>query len=166
MADFGVLEYIALASAVAGTATSVYASVEAGEQTKKAADFNARVSENNAAYDQQAAIDQATKIRKVGVEQQAEAAAGIAGSGVKIGEGTAVDISRKIGDNTETDAFNALASGRRAVQSGANTAALLRTQGSNAVSNSYIGAGATILGSAGKVASGWRTTATQPGGYG
>lgn len=152
---------ITAVAAVAGAATTAYASIEQGEQQKAAADYNARIAENNAAYQNDAAVAQAEKIRKVGAEQQAQAAAGLAASGVKLGEGSAVDINRTIGQNTEQDAFNALLSGQRATASGDQTASLLRTSGDNAVSNSYIGAGATVLGSASKLASGWKTTATR-----
>ena len=40
---------------MAGTAVSVYTSLESGKQAKEAADYNARITENNAAFDEAAA---------------------------------------------------------------------------------------------------------------
>ena len=81
------LAYISIASAAVGTAVSVYASVEQADQQKKAAEYNARTTENNAAYLEASSLEQAARIRKAGREQEAQAAAGLAGAGVKLGEG-------------------------------------------------------------------------------
>lgn len=148
---------ITAVAAAAGAAVSAYSVIEQGKQQKAAADANAQIAENNAAQQEDAAEQQAAKIRKVGVEQQANATAALAGSGVKVGEGSAVDINRTIGQNTDQDVLNTLLTGQRAANSGEQQADLLKISGSNAQSNSYIGAGATILGSASRIANGWKT---------
>ena len=144
--------------AAAGTAVSVYGAVEAGNEKKASAEFNAREAENKAAYDQDAAVAQAEKIRKAARTQVSSADAELAASGVKIGEGSAQAISRTIYQDSEEDAYNAILSGNRGSASASRQAGLLRAQGANAVTDAYIGAGATILGSAAGVAKNWKTS--------
>lgn len=146
----------AVASA-AGAAVSAYSAIEQGKQAKEAADANAQIAANNAAQQEDAAQQQAAKIRKVGIEQQASASAALAGAGVKLGEGSAVDINRTIGQNTDQDVLNTLLTGQRQANADTQQSELLKVAGSNAQSNSYIGAGATILGSASRIANGWKT---------
>ncbi len=159
------LEIAALASAAVGTAATVYGQVEAGNERKAAAEFNAREAENQAAYAQDEAAQRAANIRKAARSQASSADAQLAASGVKIGEGSSIDISRTIYQQSEVDAYNTIANGRRGSQAGSDQATLLRAGGNNAQTDAYIGAGATILGSASKVASGWRGTARAGSGY-
>ncbi len=152
---------ISAVAAVGGVAATAYGQIEQGEQAKAAADYNARVQENAAAYDLDAANARAAKIRKAGAIQQAEASASLAGSGVKLGEGSAVDINRTIGQQSELDAVNTMLTGKRNSESSMDQAGLLRSQGSNAEWSGYIGAGSTILGAASKgqtLAAGWKST--------
>ena len=94
------------------------------------------------------ATARAARIRKVGAIQQSQADASFAASGVKIGEGSPVDITRTIGQQSELDAVNTMLTGSRLAQNDSDQAGLIRAQGANAESSAYIGAGTTILGAA------------------
>lgn len=120
---------------------------------------------NEAAYAADAAKQQAEKIRRLGQAQRGEAAAALAGSGVKLGEGTALEIDKNITHRTEEDAFTAILGGKRAIRAGDAQASMLKTAGSNAQTAGYMQAGATVLQAGGAYAkSGWKSTAAASGG--
>lgn len=95
--------------------------------------------DTQAAYTQDDAAAKAEKIRRAARFQTGEAKAALAGSGVKLGSGSAALIEKDIAQNSEQDAFTALLSGNR-------QAAMQRQAGKNAARSGYIGAGASILG--------------------
>lgn len=95
--------------------------------------------DTQAAYAQDDAASKAEKIRRAARFQEGEARAAIAGSGVKLGAGSAGLAEREIAQTSEQDAFTALLSGNR-------QAAMQRQAGKNAARSGYIGAGASILG--------------------
>lgn len=146
---------VAAVAAVAGAGISAYSSIESGKQQKKMAEDQAQIAVNDAEYKKDAARAQAEKIRKMGELQKSEARASLAASGVKIGEGTPLEITKNITTLAEEDALSALLGGKRAADSANTEAQMLMRAGKNAQTNSQYRAGATVLSAAGTVASGW-----------
>ena len=136
------------------TGVSVIGQVQQGQAQKEAYNAQAQQTLNDAAYKADAAKAQAEKIRKAGRAQVGEANASLAASGVKLGEGTALEVQKTITTNAEEDALSAMLSGKRITQSAQQEADLLGTAGDNAVNSSVLGAGATLLKAGWKVSAG------------
>lgn len=117
--------YLMAASAAVSAAGTIYS----GMQQAEAADNQAQIAENNAAYEADAAKQHAEKIRKAGKAQRGEANAALAASGVKLGEGTPLAIQKDIIQKSEEDALSALLTGSRAIKSGEDQADMLRASG-------------------------------------
>lgn len=147
MADFGILEYALLAS----TVISAGSAINTGIQQADAADDQATIAANNAEYEKDAAKQRAEKIRKLGRMQQGETKAALAASGVKVGEGTALELQKDVGRRAEEDALTALLGGNRAYDSSMAESAAYSKASSNATTNSVLSAGSSI-------ASGWAAT--------
>lgn len=133
--------YIAAAAAVVGAAASIYQ----GEQAKNAAEANAELSRREGAQQQDAAVAQAEKIRKAARAQAGAANAALAGSGVSIGDGTAVRINEQIYKDSESDAFNTLLTGSRRQATSNAQSSILINQGQAAQTGGYLNAGASLL---------------------
>lgn len=147
----GVETALMIASAV-GTGMSVLGSIQQGKAQQKAYEEQAQQTVNEAAYRADAAKQQAEKIRKAGAAQKGEARASLAASGVKIGEGTALEVDREITQNSEEDALSMMLSAERATSAAQQEAKMLNKAGSNAMTSSVLGAGGTL-------AKGWKVIA-------
>jgi hypothetical protein len=134
-----------------GSVLSGAASIGQGQQQKAAYAAQAQMVENDAAYRADAAKAQAEKIRRMGKAQQGEAKAALAASGVKLGEGTALEIDQDIAQGAQEDSLSSILTGRRALSTADTEASMLRTAGGNAVTNSALAAGATFM------KAGWKT---------
>ena len=147
-------------SAVVGAVTAI----SAGQQQQKMANRQAQEVLNQGAYREDAAKAQADKIRRAGLAQRGEAKAALAAGGVKLSEGTALEIDKTIATRSEEDALSSILSGERAGSSARSEADMLKTAGENAVNNSYGKAASTVL-QAGStyVGSGW--IKKSPGGH-
>jgi hypothetical protein len=77
------------------------------------------------------------------------ARAALAGSGVAIGDGSAIVIDRDITQRGNFDAYNAILSGGRAARTSDTQAAMATSAGRNAQTASFLQAGASV-------AQGWR----------
>lgn len=143
----------------AGTAISAYSSIKSGQAAQESANYQAQQSLNEGAYAADAAKAQAEKIRKAGKTAQGAANASLSSSGVKLGEGTALEVQKSIIQNSEEDALTAMLSGKRATTSASEEAKMLGKAGDNAVTNSYYSAAGTVLQSGGSIAKGWKSTA-------
>lgn len=154
----------------AGTVFSAYSAIQQGKQQEEWADYQARQAEADARAERSAAEVHAEKIRKMARIQASEANASLAGSGVEVGEGTALNINKDIYTNAEEDAVMTIFGGIDRAARGNAEAAGYRTKGSQARSAGYTNAASTILGAAGSMSKGWKTStnATVPsfGGYG
>lgn len=139
------VEIAMLASAAVGTVGTIYS----GMQQAAAAEDQAQIAENNAAYEADANKQQAEKIRRMAKAQRGEANAALAASGVKLGEGTPLAIQKDIIQKSEEDALSAMLTGSRALKSGSDQADMLRASGEAASTSGYITAlstGATAYG--------------------
>lgn len=147
-------EIAMMAASAVGTVGTIYS----GMQQAEAAQDQAQIAENNAAYEADAAKQQAEKIRRMAKAQRGEANAALAKSGVKLGEGTALEVQKDITQKSEEDALSALLSGSRAIKSGDEQADMLRASGSAALTGSLISAGAGVLSAGANYSSGkWKT---------
>lgn len=149
-----------LAFQIIGTVVSVMGSMKQGEAAQEQANAQAQQALNQGAYQADAAKAQAEKIRKAGRATQGEATAALAASGVKLGQGTALEVKKAITQNTEQDALSAILSGTRAQSSAQQEAQLLGKAGENATSSAQFGAMTTVLKSGGDYMKGnWKTSA-------
>lgn len=142
---------------VAGTGMSVMGQLSQGQAQKETYNAQAQASLNDAAYKADAYKSQAEKIRKAGVAQVGEANASLAASGVKLGEGTALEVKKTIIQNSEEDALSALLSGKRTTAAADQEAQMLGRAGENSVTNSVLGAAGTVM------SSGWKMRAKAGG---
>lgn len=149
---------VAYAAMATGTILSAYSSYQQGENQKDWADYQAKQAEADANADKSAAEVHAEMIRKMARRQAGEATASLAGSGVDVGEGTALNINKEIYGNAEEDAMLTIFGGSDRAARGNAEAAGYRLKGSQAQQAGYLNATSTILGSAGSVASGWKTS--------
>ena len=147
-------EIAMMAASAVGTVGTIYS----GMQQAGAAQDQAQIAENNAAYEADANKQQAEKIRRMAKAQRGEANAALAASGVKLGEGTALEVQKDITKRSEEDALSALLSGSRAIKSGNDQADMLRASGSSALTGSLISAGTSVLSAGANYSSGkWKT---------
>lgn len=158
MAAYG--GYIATAAAVAGTAYSVYSS----QQAAKAADSNAKAQAEQSQLDADAAASasmvQADRIRRLARNQVSEANAALAGSGVEVGEGTAININEEIYGNAEEDAALTILNGQAQKARGYADAVNYRSAGSQARANANSQSIGSVLQGGGQVIDiGWKASA-------
>jgi hypothetical protein len=116
------------------------------------ADYQAQVEQANA-------MKTAEVIRRAGRRQIGQATAAYAGAGVKVGEGSAGEVERQIGQDVEADAFQALLEGGRRAGALRTDATLTRISGEMQQSAGYVNAATSVLAGAyqGARANGWRT---------
>jgi hypothetical protein len=149
-------EVVVYALMAAGTVASVVGQQQQAKQQQKMYEDQAQQTANQAAYEKDAARARAEKIRKMGKAQQGEAKAALAASGVKLGEGTALEVQKDIGQRAEEDALTAILQGDRYQQSADAEIDMLGKAGSNARSNANMSSVGTILSSASTVGSNWK----------
>jgi hypothetical protein len=130
------------------TALSAVGQIIQGKQQQDVYNAQAQEAANAAAYEADAFKQQAKKIRRAAQAQHGETAATLAGAGVKLGEGTPLELKKTIQQRAEEDVLAAMVSGNRAIQAGQAQASVYRSQGSAAMTSGIMGAGKTVLGSA------------------
>lgn len=149
---------IEVALLAAGTALAAGSAIYGGIQQKQAGDMQAELTRRQTAQEADAAVAQAEKIRKAARQQNAEATASLAASGVSVGSGTPIRISNEIYKTAEQDAYQTILSGTRAQTSGNIQAGMLSDAGSNAMTTGLLNAGGSLLsGAASSYKAGWRT---------
>lgn len=147
------------ALAVAGTGLQVAGQLKQGKAAQRQANEDAARMEYQALAEQDAALARAEQIRRQGVSMRGQTVAGAAASGVKIGEGSALDAERQVMEDTEADAYLAILGGKNAAEGLRADAAASRRAGRDARRASKVAAFSTLLsaGSQGMQASGWRS---------
>lgn len=141
---------------VGSTLVGAFGQMQAGKQEQQWANYQAAQAEADAKAEKGAATVEAERIRKAGKRAMAEADAALAGSGVALGEGTAVNINRDIAQGVEEDALLTIAGGQdRSLRLNAQATAD-RIRGSQAASAGKIGALSTLIGGTNRAASGWK----------
>lgn len=150
---------VLLVASAVGTAVTVIGQQQAAKAQDDMVEDRAQQAVNDAAYKKDAAKQQAEKIRRLGAAQKSEARASLAASGVKVGEGTALEVEKEITKNSEEDALSAIISGKRAATASEDEASLFMKSGSNARTNANYASAGTVLSGAASLASGWKTSA-------
>jgi hypothetical protein len=137
-----------------------YGTLQQGKAAQGQANQAAQQDELSAYYEREAADAEAANIRKVGRIQRGETLAATAASGVKIGEGSALDAEREVLQNSEHDATMALLTGARRSTALKDQAALTRKAGRRARAAAGITAATSLLQSGSNFAnaSGWRSS--------
>lgn len=169
---------VAAYAAAAAAAVGAYSAIQSGQQQKKLGEsqnewnqYQANQAVADANAEKSAAQVHADKIRKMARIQAGEATASLAGSGVDIGEGTALNINKDIYANAEEDAVMTIFGGVDRSKRGVNQAAGYRATGEQAqISGNAaaragtLNAASSILGGVGTVSKGWKagTNATTP----
>lgn len=123
---------------------SAMGQIQQGQQQKEMYNFQAQQALNEGAYAADAAQAQAEKFRRAGRLQRGEAKAALAASGVKLGEGSALEVDKNIMQSSEQDALSAILSGKRAQTSAGQEAQMLGKAGQYAQANSVLGAAGTV----------------------
>ncbi len=156
------------AAMAASTAVSAYSSYQQGESQKDWADYQARQAEADAKAEKSAAEVQAEKIRKMARIQAGEASASLAGSGVDVGEGTALNINKDIYANAEEDAVMTIFGGADRAARGNAEAAGYRLKGAQAQQAGYLNATSSLLSAAVSYgqANGWKKSTNATGSKG
>lgn len=152
-------EIAMVAMAAVGAGTAIYSA----NQQSEMADYQAAQAQADANADKSAAEVQAEKIRKLARIQAGEATASLAGSGVDVGEGTALNINKDIYGRAEEDAVMTVFGGTDRAARGYADASMSRMKGDTAQTAGYLNATSSVLSAYGTVAKGWKTTnATTP----
>jgi len=145
------IETAAMVALAASTAYSAYSSVQQGKQAQLNADAQSEQAQVDADNAASAAKVQADRIRKMARIQSGESRAALAGSGVDVGEGTALNINQEIYGNAEEDAVMTILNGENQRQRGytdASNMALYGTQQRAAANSQAIG---SVLGAGAQV---------------
>jgi hypothetical protein len=131
--------------------------VQAGKAASKEANAQAREAEYQGALAMDDARVQARMIRREGEIARGETLAGIAASGVKIGEGSALEAERQVMEDFAVDEEMMLLTGKRNQRQAQTTAANARRAGRNAQRTANIGAFTSLLsaGASGLKTAGW-----------
>ncbi len=158
---------VAVATAVAGTAYSVYSTQQAGKQAQLTADSQAEQSQLDADAAASAANVQADRVRRLARTQASQANASLAASGVEVGEGSAVNINEEIIGNAEEDAVMTILNGQSQKARGQVDASNYRLSGSQARSTANSQSIGSVLQTGSQLAmAGWKASAknaTVPG---
>jgi hypothetical protein len=134
----------------AGTTMQIAGNIQQGKAQQRAANEDAALREYEALAEQDDALYQAQQIRRAGERARGETLAGVAASGVKVGEGSALDAERRVMEDTELDARMAILSGERAARSLRMGAELTRRAGRDARRSANASAVGSLLSAGGK----------------
>lgn len=159
-------EGIAIAATAISIGMGAYSAVSQGEAAAEAADYNAKVAENNAKYKQAQALDaeqrgateaaqHREKVRKLLATQNAMTGA----SGIDTDSGTALDIMTETAGQGELDSLRIMNNAQREAQgykveadNYRAGASIGRWQGQQSATAGQIGAAGSIIGGIGSAA--------------
>lgn len=151
---------VAIAAAVIGAATSMYATDTAAKQQESNLKFQADQMAADAAAAQGEAQVEADRIRKAAKAQRSQAVAAAAASGVDVNSPTALKIDQEIVKNSEEDAYLTILNGGDRASRMNQQSYLDRTGAKIARQNGRQQNTATLISTVGKVAgmgSNWKT---------
>lgn len=140
------LPFIQIGAAIIGA----IGSVQQGNAAKSAANYNARVAENNATLARQQAAAQEEQHRRLARRQLGQMRAAYGASGVTM-EGSPLDILAQSAKDAELDALNIRYGGELKAQGLESEAVLERYRGESAQRAGYMGAATGLLSGASKI---------------
>lgn len=120
-------------------------SIAGGRAAKSQAYGEARQMEYQAAVERDNAAAEAAVIRRMGERARGEALAGAVASGIKIGEGSALDAERQVMEDAAVDEYMALLTGERNARSLELSAKQRRAAGRAARNAGYLGGFTSLL---------------------
>jgi hypothetical protein len=129
----------------AGATMEFSGKLQQGRAAQRQANAEAAGLEYQAAIEQDNALAQAQQIRRQGVRDRGQTVAAVAASGVKIGEGSALDAEREVMQDAEADAYMAILNGDNAARGLRADAQNRRRAGRDAKRASYLSAVGTLL---------------------
>ncbi len=146
-------------SMLAATAVQAVGGIAQGRAAQKQANAAAADDIYQASVERDNAQAEAYNIRRAGARQRGETLAGVVASGVKIGEGSALEAERQVMLDYSRDEYMALLTGERRATSFEREAANKRRAGRDARRSANIGAFTSLLSAGGNYlkASGWRS---------
>lgn len=144
---------------VAGAGMQAFSQIEQGRSVRDAANMDADRLDWQAGQERLDAKADARLIRKQGERARGETVAAIAASGVKLGEGSALDAERTVVENAYTDEYMAILNGERRARGMEMEASSRRRAGRDARRAVNTQAFTTLLsaGAMGMNAAGWRS---------
>lgn len=145
-----------LLPAVGSVLTSASGVAQQGAAAQQAAEFNAQQELMQADQTQAAGYQQAKRIREQGRTTAGQATAALSASGVDVGTGTSNDVRERIGQNTETDAFNTILSADTKAQAMRGQAQMTLAAGQQQQRAGGIGAMTSVLSGASQLITGWK----------
>lgn len=146
---------ITLAVTMAGV--QAVGSIQQGRQANKAAGQQAAQYEQQAEWERDNAEGEAARIRRAGSVQRGQTLGALAASGVKIGEGSALDVERQVMEDYARDEYLALLTGDRTARNLRASAGQTRRAGRDARNAGYVTAGTSLLSAATmQKPTGWR----------
>jgi hypothetical protein len=125
------------------TGVSMMGQLQEGRARKAAGDMQAQQDRARAGQEEDAANQEADRIRRAGRRTQGAARAAFAGSGIDVNSGSAMTVDEEIGRDSEKDAFNTLLTGKRRAGAYRFNADQAAAAGRNAKTASVLGAAAT-----------------------
>jgi hypothetical protein len=143
---------IGIGAMIGGTALDVFGKVKAGKQAKKIGEFNAKVAEAQADDAEERGRFEEDRFRTQLKVLKGKNRAGYAGQSVKVDTGSAVDVAADIDFLGEIDAQTIRANAAREAWGHRVQAQNSLMGASQAATQAYFGAGASILGGAGSLA--------------
>lgn len=144
---------------VAVVGLNAFQQVQGGNAARAGANVQGDQLDYQARIEQENALKMAAIIRRAGQRQMGQARGALAASGVKVDEGSALDIQQQIQHDSEGDAFQALLEGSRKARGLQVDAASVRAGGRLAQAAANVNAFGTILGGGYQAmrSNGWRT---------
>ena len=141
-------------------AVSAVGSVSQGVAAKRAANEQAKQYELQAATERDNAQAEAEQIRREGRAARGGTLSALAGAGVTVGQGSALDAERQVVDDYTADEYMAILTGERRGRAMQETARQTRRAGRDAMRGSLINAGTSLLsaGAQGMRATGFRSS--------
>lgn len=139
-----------IALLASATALIVGGQIKSGLDSRKMGKAQQALSNQQADEEIDSARGEAEVIRRNTETARGSAVAGQAASGVKVGEGSALEVERQILRLGEQDALMTILTGERRARALRAGGALQAKAGSNALTNSLLGAGGTLLSSYGQ----------------
>jgi hypothetical protein len=140
-------------------AVQAVGAVSQGMSARKAANEQARQYELQAATERDNAQAEAEQIRQEGSAARGQTLAALAGSGVTVGQGSALEAERQVVDSYVHDEYMAILTGDRRAGAMQETARQTRKAGRDAMRAGLINAGTSLLssGAQGMRATGFRS---------
>jgi len=141
------------------TAFSAINQYQQGQVANAQAGLKGQALDYAAGVEQQSALETARLIRRAGRKQVGAANAAYAAAGVQVGEGSALETERQIGQDVEHDAFQALLDGNRRARGLHTDATMTRIGGEMQQSAATVNAVTTLASGAYQSmrSNGWRT---------